>query len=395
MRIASATFHRYSLSFRSPLQFRSERVQRREGLIVSIHSDDGGVGYGEIAPLPGFSKETLKEAHAAARRCIDSIKMRANIDPRIPAGLRDREMFPPTVRFGVESALWDLAARTNRAMPAGMFVKQPAATVPVNMLLMDRTEHAIACAQALALAGVRALKLKVGRDSMEHDLERIRQIRSEIGRDIEIRLDANRAWRFDDALEFANKAAEYEISYIEEPLDQPELLAEFAAGSPIPIAVDETLQDAGWESLFAWREAEILEAECDPEYRERLRSELGTLERGMFDAILAARVWVAKPSLVGMPLKYTAQLLSGQRRIDADLVISSSFESGLGLIALANLAACAGGNTLPAGLDTAAHLIDDVLDASLPMQHGSFDLAALNAIAARFEPGALEVVEDD
>ncbi|MCC6153951.1 MAG: o-succinylbenzoate synthase [Candidatus Hydrogenedentes bacterium] len=375
------------------MQLRSERVQRRDGLIVSIHSDDGGVGYGEIAPLPGFSKETLTEAHAAARRCIDSIMMRANIDPRIPAGLRDREMFPPSVRFGVECALWDLAVRTNRAIPAGMFVSQPAATVPVNMLLMEPKDRLIARAQASASLGFRALKLKVGRESMEHDLNRIDQIRGAIGRDVEIRLDANRTWRFDDALRFVNSAAEFDVSYIEEPIDQPERLAEFAAQSPIPIAVDETLQDAGWEKLFAWREAEVLEAGCNPESRESLRSELGTLERGIFDAILAARVWVVKPSLVGFPLKYTAQLLSGKQRIDADLVISSSFESGLGLIALANLAACAGNGALPAGLDTAASQLDNGLP--IPLPQGVFNLEELNSIAARFNPDALEVVQDD
>ena len=393
MRIASATFHRYALPFREVMQFRSERVQRRDGLIISIRSDDGGVGYGEIAPLPGFSKETLKEAHAAARRCIESLKKRANIDPQIPAGLRDREMFPPSVRFGVECALWDLAVRTNRAIPARMFVNQPAVTVPVNMLLMEPTNRMIARAQAFASAGFQTLKLKVGRESIDHDLNWIQQIREAVGPNVEIRMDANRAWQFDDALRFVNSAAEFDVSYIEEPIDQPERLLEFSARSPIPIAVDETLQDAGWEKLFGWREAEVLEAGCNPESREGLRSELGTLERGIFDAILAARVWVVKPSLVGFPLKYTAQLLSGKQRIDADLVISSSFESGLGLIALANLAACAGQDALPAGLDTAASQLENVLP--IPLPQGAFNLAELNTIAARFNPGALEVVQDD
>ncbi|MCC6795352.1 MAG: o-succinylbenzoate synthase [Candidatus Hydrogenedentes bacterium] len=393
MRIASATFHRYSLPFHGVMQFRSERVRRRDGLIISIHSDDGSVGYGEIAPLPGFSKENLKEAHAAARRCIESLKIRANIDPQIPAGLRDREMFPPSVRFGVECALWDLAVRTNRAIPARMFVNQPAVTVPVNMLLMEPTNRMIARAQAFASAGFQTLKLKVGRESIDHDLNWIQQIREAVGPNVEIRMDANRAWQFDDALRFVNSAAEFDVSYIEEPIDQPERLLEFSARSPIPIAVDETLQDAGWEKLFGWREAEVLEAGCNPESRESLRSELGTLERGIFDAILAARVWVVKPSLVGFPLKYTAQLLSGKQRIDADLVISSSFESGLGLIALANLAACAGQDALPAGLDTAASQLENVLP--IPLPQGAFNLAELNTIAARFNPGALEVVQDD
>ena len=49
-------FYRYSLPFRQPLMFKGQRLTNREGLLVSINGQ-----WGEIAPLPGFSTETLAE----------------------------------------------------------------------------------------------------------------------------------------------------------------------------------------------------------------------------------------------------------------------------------------------------------------------------------------------
>ena len=34
----------------------------REGVLIRLESENGRVGWGEVAPLPGFSQETLEEA---------------------------------------------------------------------------------------------------------------------------------------------------------------------------------------------------------------------------------------------------------------------------------------------------------------------------------------------
>ena len=56
-------------------------------------------------------------------------------------------------------------------------------------------------------------------------------------------------------------------------------------------------------------------------------------------------------------------------------VISSSFESGLGLLALAELAACVSGRDTAAGLDTWRWLESDVLDGPFPVSGGRVDLS--------------------
>ena len=51
--------YRYQLPFTQPLTFHGKVEVAREGLLVRIDK-----GWGEIAPLPGFSRETLAEAQA-------------------------------------------------------------------------------------------------------------------------------------------------------------------------------------------------------------------------------------------------------------------------------------------------------------------------------------------
>lgn len=385
MKVAGASFYRYSLPLARPLALRGNPIARRDGLIVAVRTDDGAVGYGEIAPLPFFSAETLDDALAAARRCIEFLKRRQDIAASLPAALRDREVFPPSVRFGIEGALLGLAARTRGIAPAEVLAETPASEVRLNALLTGTAEQVIGSAREAQANGYTAVKAKVGRGPIERDIEMLRELRRTLGNEIEIRLDANRAWAFDDALAFANAAADCGVAYIEEPIAEPLRLAEFAERSPVPLGVDETLQDAGWRRLHAWRQEELLEpfAEVPGDADPLLR------------AVLAARAWVVKPTLTGIPLAYLAHLLTKRRRIDADLVVSSSFESGLGAAALANLAACAGDDALHAGLDTGSWLAEDVLGAPLPVRGGAIVLADANALAARFSPDALEEVAND
>ena len=47
------TLYRYSRPFRGEV---------REGVLIALETKNGQVGWGEVAPLPGFSQETLDEA---------------------------------------------------------------------------------------------------------------------------------------------------------------------------------------------------------------------------------------------------------------------------------------------------------------------------------------------
>src|SRR5690606_41592220 len=60
--------------------------------------------------------------------------------------------------------------------------------------------------------------------------------------EVDVRTDANRAWTFDEAMDFLRDAAGTGLAFVEEPLRAatPEQLARLAACSAVPLAVDES-----------------------------------------------------------------------------------------------------------------------------------------------------------
>jgi O-succinylbenzoate synthase len=60
--IGDVGIYKYSIPFRAPLRIGTQTLTAREGLVIELTGVDGTRGYGEIAPLEGFSVETLEQA---------------------------------------------------------------------------------------------------------------------------------------------------------------------------------------------------------------------------------------------------------------------------------------------------------------------------------------------
>ncbi|CAK8741932.1 o-succinylbenzoate synthase [Sodalis praecaptivus] len=89
-----ATLYRYRLPMQPSVVLGNQRFAEREGLLVAL-DDAGRRGVGEIAPLPGFSRESLADAGAAAQRWL----------ARWTAGRRQRRCStPPRPRSVLASA---------------------------------------------------------------------------------------------------------------------------------------------------------------------------------------------------------------------------------------------------------------------------------------------------
>ena len=80
--------YRYLLPFTQPLTFHGKVEVAREGLLVRIND-----GWGEIAPLPGFSKESLQQAEAEALATLAALAAGDTPNPVLPS-----------VQFGLDCA---------------------------------------------------------------------------------------------------------------------------------------------------------------------------------------------------------------------------------------------------------------------------------------------------
>ncbi|MEM1117621.1 MAG: o-succinylbenzoate synthase [Bacteroidota bacterium] len=344
MRVAAVDLVPYRLPLTEAVTWNGERCTTREGALLRLGDDQGRAGWGDLAPLPGFSRETLPEAMTALTEALPEV-LRRDLDPddlTDPSGPFDTALdaagLPSSARFALDLALADLAAQAlGRTLPQ-VLASDPAAQLPLNGLLMGGPEAVVAQARRLGAEGYSAVKLKVGRAPVETDIETVRAVREALGEGVALRLDANRAWSNKGARQFADAVVSLSIDYIEEPLADSSGLAALARDTGLPVAVDESVQEGA--AIEGWAAAAVL-----------------------------------KPTLVG-GLMATLRLGAKARASGVRTVLSASFESGFGLRGVAALAAATGAE--PAGLDTYRWLAEDVVP-PLPFDRPVVDVPALFA----------------
>jgi L-alanine-DL-glutamate epimerase-like enolase superfamily enzyme len=129
--------------------------------------------------------------------------------------------------------LWQIAGGTTRAIPAyGSGVDLPK---PLDGLLRQ--------VEGFLARGFNGVKVKVGRPDPAADAARVAAVRTLIGADRDLMLDANMGWSPDVALERGRQLSAYHPRWLEEP-SPPEAIdghAMLAASLPMPIAVGESL----------------------------------------------------------------------------------------------------------------------------------------------------------
>ena len=307
----------------------------RSGMLISL---DGAVG--EASPLPGLHQENLDELPAWLERFegparLDDSDCRALL--RRVNDLPGFSAFPPSLRFGIESAyVAGAAARLNLPLKAYLWPGVARTTSSV-ALFSGSSAEAEALLGEGAFENYCGVKIKVGRGSLEDDLRTIGLFRAKWP-EAEIRLDANRSMDVAQVIAMARQIEALAVRFIEEPFAHADQLAEYLAmNHNLPVALDESLIEAVAAGRLPARGKNI-------------------------------KAWVIKPSCLG--------ILESCRLIDeagsVESIISSSFESNIGL---EMLTALAGGSKAGPGLGTdrwfAGNLRPEHLSDWIPLQAGS------------------------
>jgi L-alanine-DL-glutamate epimerase-like enolase superfamily enzyme len=92
--------------------------------------------------------------------------------------------------------------------------------------------------------GFRAIKMKVGRDSLREDVERVRAMREHLGDGFPLMLDANMRWTAAEAIRAARAFAPYDPVWLEEPIPPDDVAghAVVQAQGGLPVAAGENLR---------------------------------------------------------------------------------------------------------------------------------------------------------
>jgi O-succinylbenzoate synthase len=150
----------------------------------------------------------------------------------------------PGINFGVETAFLDLQAKGTKVLFPSDFT-HGAEGIKINGLIwMDTLENMMEQVEAKINQGFRCIKLKIGALDFNSELLILKNIRQRFSaKELQVRVDANGAFTFQEAREKLSRLEEYDIHSIEQPIvpTQIERMAELCRTSPVDIALDEEL----------------------------------------------------------------------------------------------------------------------------------------------------------
>jgi len=229
----------YELKFKDTFKTASSDFKTREGLILSA-SNSNFTAYGEAAPLPGFSKETLAEVHASCNQFAKQIPdfLNLNTEKDKSEYLKNHSINYPSVLFALDTLWCDWHAR-KQGIPLQNFIFNQYQEQIFCNAVISSSHKAAMYEQVICFVkkGFTSIKLKVGR-SPDIELQLIKKIRDAYP-EIHIRLDANRNWNKEFALEMLSELEPFDIEFCEEPTAD---LEDVKGCTTIPIAADESVR---------------------------------------------------------------------------------------------------------------------------------------------------------
>lgn len=331
----------YCLPLKQPLRTARGPVHQRHGLLVSLE-DERGHGIGDCAPLPDFSTEDL----ATAQRQLETALSRLRALPRTLVdldALLGALNLVPSARNALEQAALMLIAAERDVSLAELLSggARPASRVKAHALVSEG-----AGARRATEAGFDTLKIKVGALELGADVERLTRIREEAP-DATLRLDANGAWPdVEVAVRALDALSHLDVHSVEQPLP---------VGAPL-------------QALDRIAERTRIALALDESVRTLHDVELAASHR---DSIAAV---VIKPMLCG-GLVAARAMCEAAFEADMQVSVTSTLESGVGVLGALQLAASLSGRLWSCGLATSALFERDTVHVPAP-EAGMFSVHA-------------------
>jgi len=313
-------------------------------LLVRVHTDEGVSGIGEASCTPRWSGEDQVTGAHLIKTYLEPLLMGEDPTQVETLTKKFRLAFAGNyfTKAAVEMALWDIAGK--------------AAGKPVYELLGGKArefvttkwsvsgvepEKAAGIAKWAIGQGFKAMKVKVGIE-IEADFARVQAVRSTIGPDVKLGVDANGGWSADIAAGAIQRLKTLGIYFAEQPVPPEEIafMALLRKQIGIPLVAD--------ESIYTLQDAIVLK---------------------QLEAADVFSVYVGKAGGIG-PAKAIADFA---QRNGIKCTIGSNLELGVGSAAMVHLGiACRGiaAEDFPCDIIGPFYYEDDIVHESLPIKPG-------------------------
>ncbi len=215
------------LSFRLPegktVRLGVGATTKRDAIIVKVVSDDGVIGYGEAHPgrSPGAIVSLIHNTLAPMLTGLsvhdtNSVWTRVN---RMQLSSHGLGAGAALALSGIDMALWDLRAKS-LGIPLYSLLggsRKPIAAYAGGISMGFQAPDALAEeAQSYVDRGYRAVKLRLG-DNPKDDIARVQRVRTQLGDQITILVDANTSYSVSDARAVLPSLEDCKVAWLEEP----------------------------------------------------------------------------------------------------------------------------------------------------------------------------------
>ncbi len=266
MKICSLTAFVVPIALRRPVRHASHVRHHNDTLIVRCRLDTGHTGWGEGLPRPYVTGETIETAvqhvqqtswHGLAdsfqdpQEASDMLDEFVLADVSAPPEVVPRACFGNSVRCAVELAVLDAACQAAGCSVGEFICRLPEAAGIVRrqkevfysgVITSETPGRQRLSAFKMKLFGFAQLKVKVGTAGQD-DRRCLRSVRRIVGKNVDLRLDANEAWQPQDVVSRMEPLLPFAPSCLEQPVPHAAVaeLADIRSSLAVPVMLDESL----------------------------------------------------------------------------------------------------------------------------------------------------------
>lgn len=311
-----ATYKKYILNFKNPSGTSRGVLRTKETWFIFLE-ENAKKGVGETGLFRGLSIDDVPNYEEKLSWVCKNINL----------GL-DKLLFEtlqfPSIQFGLEQAFLSLKSSNKFDLFPSEFTQNNKSIAINGLVWMGDKQFMKNQIQEKLKTGFYCIKMKIGAIDFETEIELLKSIRKEFSsKEIELRVDANGAFKPENALNKLEVLSELDIHSIEQPIKQGQLqeMASLCENTPLPIALDEELI-----GVFSSEEKMKVIETVKPQFI------------------------ILKPSLVG-GFKGSKEWIDLAENSNIKWWITSALESNIGLNAIAQYTYTLK-NELPQGLGT-------------------------------------------
>ena len=248
-KILSVTPIHLSIPLAKPVYVSTFRMKSIETCLVKVRTKNGTQGLGWSF---AFGAERARAISAMVRDLSgiligkDSTKMEKNWDSmRKSVSFVGRDGISAMAIAALDTACWDISSKIYD-MPLWKFLGGKKKKIRcyaseglwLNYSLEELQEEAL----FFKNQGFQGMKLRVGKDELEEDVDRVCFVRETIGENINLMVDVNQGWSREKAFEAVEKLQAFNLTWIEEPVDHEnyKLCSQIREKSSTPICSGET-----------------------------------------------------------------------------------------------------------------------------------------------------------